>query len=144
MTIGFLIFGQGINICSDLFTLNLQVIVKMITFRSNCPLSRMLDIVGDKWTLLVLREIVAFKRTTFKEIAQMPENVATNILSDRLSKLALDGLLTKTKSKTNKLVYHYYPTPKALDLLPVVLSMREWSEKYLYKKNEKPTPIGIG
>ena len=115
----------------------------MITFRSNCPLSRVLDIAGDKWTLLVLRDIVAFHKTTFKDMAQMPENIATNILSDRLNKLVQEGLITKTKSKTNKLVYHYYPTPKAIDLIPVVMKMKEWSEKYLYKKREKPTPVGI-
>ena len=115
----------------------------MITFRSDCPLSRILDMVGDKWTLLVLRDIVAFKKTTFKEIAQMPENIATNILADRLNKLVLGGFLTKTKSKTNKLVYHYHPTTKAIDLLPVVMSMKKWSEKYLYKRNEKPSSIGV-
>lgn len=111
-------------------------------FRSNCPLSRTLDIIGDKWTLLILRDIVAFQKTTFKEISQMPEGIATNILSDRLSKLLEEGFITKTQSETNKLVFHYIPTSKAIDLVPTVMMMREWSEKYLYEKGEKPTPIG--
>jgi len=115
----------------------------MIKFRSNCPLSRTLDVIGDKWTLLVLRDIIAFQKTTFKEISKMPEGIATNILSDRLRKLVKDGFVTKTKSKTNKLVYHYMPTSKALDLMPAVMLMREWSEKYLYEKGEKPAPIGV-
>ncbi len=113
----------------------------MIKFRSNCPLSRTLDILGDKWTLLVLRDIVAFQKTTFKEISKMPEGIATNILADRLAKLVDRGLVLKTKNETNKRVYHYMPTSKAIDLIPVVMLMREWSEKYLYEPNEKPTPI---
>jgi len=115
----------------------------MITFRSNCPLSRILDIIGDKWTLLVLREIVAFQKHTFKEIALMPEHIATNILTDRLNKLVQEGLITKSKSETNKLIYYYYPTVKAKDLLPAVMAMREWSEKYLFENDEKPAFIGL-
>jgi len=111
-------------------------------FRSNCPLSRTLDIIGDKWTLLVLRDIIAFQKTTFKEISKMPEGIATNILSDRLGKLVEDSFITKTQSETNKLVFHYIPTTKALDLMPAVMIMREWSENYLYEDGEKPAPIG--
>ena len=113
----------------------------MIKFRSDCPLSRSLDVVGDKWTLLILRDIVAFKKTTFKEIALMPENIATNTLSERLNKLVMEGFITKKKSKTNKLVYHYLPTYKAVDLLPSIMLMVKWSKKYLYRSKEKPTPI---
>jgi DNA-binding HxlR family transcriptional regulator len=113
----------------------------MIKFRSDCPLSRSLDIIGDKWTLLILRDIVAFKKTTFKEIALMPENIATNILSERLNKLVMEKFITKKKSKTNKLVYHYLPARKAADLFPSIMLMVKWSKKYLYRPNEKPTPI---
>jgi DNA-binding HxlR family transcriptional regulator len=115
----------------------------MIKFRSNCPLTRALDMIGDKWTLLVLREIVAFQKTTFKEISQMSEGIATNILSDRLTKLVEEGFITKEKSKKNKLIFHYLPTAKAIDLLPSVMLVREWSEKYLYQENETPTPTGL-
>lgn len=115
----------------------------MIQYRSNCPLSRTLDVIGDKWTLLVLRDIVAFQKSTFKEILQMPEGIATNILSDRLAKLVEEGFVTRTQSESNKLVYHYVPTTKALDLLPAIMLMREWSEKYLLEENEKTTPIGM-
>jgi DNA-binding HxlR family transcriptional regulator len=116
----------------------------MITFRSNCPLSRALDLIGDKWTLLVLREMVAFKRTTFKEFAEMPEEIASNILSDRLRKLVEEGFVLKTKSEINRRVYHYIPTDKATNLLPAVLHLRQWSESYLFGPNEIPTPIGLG
>ncbi len=89
----------------------------MKEFRSNCPLARSLDIVVDKWTLLILRDISAFGKTTFKEISQMPEKIATNTLSDRLERLTGEGLITKTQSKKNKLVYHYNITEKAAEVV---------------------------
>ena len=115
----------------------------MKKFRSNCPLGRTLDILGDKWTLLVLRDIVAFGKTTFKEISAMKEGVATNILADRLHKLVEEGFITKTPSKENKKVFHYRPTKMSLDLVPAILQIREWSEKYLFKPKEKPAAIGL-
>ena len=108
----------------------------MKEFRSNCPLARSLDIVGDKWTLLILRDISAFGKTTFKEISQMQEKIATNTLSDRLERLTGEGLITKTQSKKNKLVYHYNITEKGLELVPVVKGFMEWSMKYKYHESE--------
>jgi len=115
----------------------------MITFRSNCPLSRALDIIGDKWTLLVLREMIAFSKTTFKEFVQMPEHIASNILSDRLQKLVEEGLIVRKQSLTNKRIFHYHPTQKAHSLLPAVMLIRQWSEKYLFSPGEVPSPIGL-
>ncbi|MBO9617794.1 MAG: helix-turn-helix transcriptional regulator [Niabella sp.] len=115
----------------------------MSKYRSNCPLARSLDIVGDKWTLLVLREIVAFRHTTFKEMAQMKEGIASNILADRLEKLTKEKLVTRQQSTTNRLVYHYLPTQKAIDLLPMAQALATWSVKYLFRKNETPAPMGV-
>lgn len=109
----------------------------MKEYRSLCPLARSLDVFGDKWTLLILREISVFNRTTFKELAQMDEGIATNTLSDRLEKLTNEGLLTKTRSDKNKLVFHYNITEKGSDLLPVIKAVASWSEKYLYDEEEK-------
>lgn len=109
----------------------------MKEYRSLCPLARSLDVFGDKWTLLILREISVFNRTTFKELAQMDEGIATNTLSDRLEKLTKEGLLTKTRSDKNKLVFHYNITEKGLDLIPVIKAVASWSEKYLYDEEEK-------
>ena len=71
----------------------------MKEFRSNCPLARSLDIVGDNWTLLILRDISAFGKTTFKELSQMTEKITTNTLSDRLERLTSEGSITKSQSK---------------------------------------------
>ena len=108
----------------------------MKEFRSNCPLARSLDILGDKWTLLILRDISAFGKTTFKELSQMEERIATNTLSDRLERLTTEGLVTKTVSKKNKLVFHYNITEKGLELVPVVKGFMEWSIKYNYQESE--------
>ena len=66
----------------------------------------------------------------------MPEKIATNTLSDRLERLTGEGLITKTQSKKNKLVYHYNITEKGLELVPVVKGFMEWSMKYNYQESE--------
>lgn len=109
----------------------------MKNYRSICPLSRSLDTFGDKWTLLILRDVGLYEKTTFKELAQMQEGIATNTLADRLEKLTTEGLLTKTRSKRNKLVFHYNITDKGLDLIPIIKAAIDWSEKYLYNDEEK-------
>lgn len=93
--------------------------------------------------MLVLREIVAFERTTYKELSQMKEGIATNILADRLEKLTREKMLTRKQSTSNKLVYHYLPTQKTLDLLPVVKELAGWSTRHLFRKNETPEKIGV-
>lgn len=109
----------------------------MKNYRSICPLSRSLDTFGDKWTLLILRDVGLYEKTTFKELAQMQEGIATNTLADRLEKLTTEGLLTKTRSKRNKLVFHYNITEKGMDLIPIIKAAIDWSEKYLYNDEEK-------
>ena len=90
--------------------------------RSNCPISCALDVVGDQWSLIVLRDVVLLKRRRFSEIAQN-EGIATNILSDRLTKLEAAGLVkrvTNEKDRRGKLVE---PTEKALDLIPTLMDL---------------------
>ena len=110
----------------------------MQTFRSDCPLARTLDILGDKWTLLILREVAAFGKTTFKDLSHIKEGIASNILADRLEKLVANELLIKSRSSKNKLVFHYTPTPKAMELMPGVLAIARWGERHLYSEDELP------
>lgn len=109
----------------------------MITFRSLCPLARSLDIFGDKWTLLILRDISIFGKSTFKELMAMPERIATNTLADRLERLTALQILTKTQSNHNKLVYHYAATEKGTELMPIIKAVLAWSDKYLYDDTER-------
>ena len=96
------------------------------SYRSICPLSSCLDIFGDKWTLIIVRDILFFHKRTFKEFASSKENVATNILSNRLAKLVHLSIISKEKSKHNRKVSIYKITEKGLQLLPVLLEMTLW------------------
>ncbi len=102
----------------------------MKTNRSHCPLNYALEIFGDKWTLLIIRDIVVSKKKTFGEFSKSPENIATNILANRLQILEKNGILSKQVSPENNKVYLYYLTPKGLDLLPTMLEMVVWGAKY--------------
>ena len=96
------------------------------TFRSICPISRSLDILGDKWTLLIIRDMIFFKKSTFKDFSSSQEKIATNILSNRLSRLETMEIITKSKSKENRRVNIYKLTDKGLQLLPVLLELSLW------------------
>jgi len=88
-------------------------------FRSPCPVASALDVVGDKWTLIVLRTIFA-GRHRYGDLAGMPEKIATNILADRLERLETFGLVTKSPYQQNPVRYQYRLTAKGADLLPVL------------------------
>ncbi len=93
--------------------------------RSPCPVACTLDIVGDKWTLLIIRDMI-FGRTTFKEFSQSPERIATNILSDRLAKLVQWGLADKVPSDEFPGRDVYQLTKKGKSLKPVLMAMVKW------------------
>ena len=97
--------------------------------RSDCPVSCWLDIFGNKWTLLILRDSVLFGKRYFKEFANSGEGIASNILSDRLQKLVEAGLLQRKDDEHNRLKIRYEPTDRASELAPILLSIAEWSVK---------------
>jgi len=99
-------------------------------FRSACPVASALDIVGDKWSLVVLRTIFA-GRHRYGELAQMPENIATNILADRLERLEHYGLLTKSPYQENPTRYQYWLTRRGADLLPVLQQLSAWAGRHI-------------
>ena len=93
--------------------------------RSCCPIACTLDILGDKWTLLVIRDLF-LGRSHFKEFAAAPERIATNILSDRLSRLVDHGLAEKFPSRQQPGRDAYRLTPKGKSLGPVLKSITKW------------------
>ncbi len=93
--------------------------------RSVCPVSCTLDIVGDKWTLLIIRDLFLGKRH-FKEFLQSPEKIATNILSNRLERLLSYKLIKQVKSDLYSGRHAYILTDKGKSLLPVIEVMRDW------------------
>lgn len=89
------------------------------------------DLLGDKWTLVILRDLLFENKTTFSEFKASPEKIASNILTSRLKALDTEGFVIKTGSASNKVKYQYSLTDKAIDLLPVFITLFQWSEKYL-------------
>ena len=93
--------------------------------RSPCPVACSLDIIGDKWTLLVVRDLV-LGRSHFREFASSPEKIATNILSNRLARLTEHGLVEKFPSEEIPGREAYRLTEKGMSLARIVKALAEW------------------
>jgi DNA-binding HxlR family transcriptional regulator len=98
--------------------------------RSNCPIACALDFVGDKWTLVVLRDIIMARKCYFQELLAGNEAIASNILASRLKLLEAAGMITRRRDPAQAKRVIYEPTDKALDLLPVMIELIRWSMKY--------------
>lgn len=98
--------------------------------RSDCPISCTLDVLGDKWSLLIMRDLLFFDRNSFGAFLLSDEKIARNILSDRLEELVTKGFIVKEVSLVNKSKFLYYPTRKGVDLVPLLLQLAAWSEKH--------------
>jgi DNA-binding HxlR family transcriptional regulator len=93
--------------------------------RSICPIACTLDIIGDKWTLLVVRDLFAGK-SHYHEFASSPERIATNILADRLDRLTNAGIINQSKSTQRVGSTAYALTPLGSSLFPLLVAMRDW------------------
>lgn len=98
--------------------------------RSDCPISYALDIFGDKWSLLIIRDMLFKQKRRFGQFADAEERISTNILADRLARLEAEDLITKHPDPENGRQFVYALTPKALDLSPMLIEMILWSAKY--------------
>ena len=101
-------------------------------FRSNCLIASTLDIIGDKWSLLIIRDMFVGKKT-FKEFLMAPEKIAPGILSSRLKWLESLELITKRKLPENKKENIYLLTEKGIDLAPIITEILVWSDKNVRK-----------
>lgn len=104
--------------------------MKEIQRRSNCPVSFSLDFLGDKWTLLILRDIVLANKSTYGDFLSSEEKIATNILADRLGTLEKYGFITKKVSAEKKNKFLFTMTEKGIDLVPVIMELTIWGSKY--------------
>ncbi len=107
--------------------------------RSFCPIACALDELGDKWTLLIIRDLLLGKKR-FQEFLASPEHIATNILADRLKKLESAGFITQQAYQQKPLRYQYDLTQKGKDLGPVLQAFVNWGKIY-YPNSQvlKPT-----
>ena len=96
-------------------------------FRCDCPVTSALDIVGDKWTLVIVKLMLLEQMKTFKEFSESDESIAPSILSNRLKMLEKMGFIVKEKLPDNQKTNHYFLTEKGLSLTPVVIELALWS-----------------
>ena len=98
--------------------------------RSDCPISYALDFLGDKWSLLVIRDLVFEEKRFYKDFLNSKEGIATNVLSDRLKKLENTGLITSKVYEQLKTQKEYSLTEKGKDLIPILIEIILWSAKH--------------
>jgi DNA-binding HxlR family transcriptional regulator len=104
-------------------------------FRSRCPVATTLDIIGDKWSLLIVRDMLLQGKKTFKDFSTSPEGIAPGILSSRLKWLEDNELVTKQKLVDNQKENIYLLTEKSIELAPVITEIILWSDKNLRAQN---------
>ena len=98
--------------------------------RSGCPVSLGLDIFGDRWTLLIVRDLMFSGKRHFRELLQSEERISSNILADRLKMLLGEGIITKTGDSSHKQKAIYSLSEKGIALLPILIQISSWSYTY--------------
>lgn len=98
--------------------------------RSDCPISSSLDIWGDKWSLLIVRDLLFSIQCTYGDFLKSEEKIATNILATRLQMLESNGIITKLNHPDSKAKVLYQLTEKGIDLLPIMIEIHLWADKY--------------
>ncbi|MDJ1479931.1 helix-turn-helix domain-containing protein [Cytophagaceae bacterium YF14B1] len=104
--------------------------MKELKQRSTCPVSTSLDVLGDKWTLLILRDMVFADKSTYGQFLQSAEKIATNVLVDRLAVLESHGILTKVVASDKKSKFTYSLTEKGIDTIPIIVELILWGTKH--------------
>jgi DNA-binding HxlR family transcriptional regulator len=106
--------------------------------RSGCPLAGALDILGDAWTLLVLRDLLFYDKHRFADFLASPEGISTNILAERLKRLERCGLVERRRYQERPPRDEYYLTARGHDLLPVLRELIRWGKAHVPGVAQKP------
>jgi DNA-binding HxlR family transcriptional regulator len=108
-----------------------------VSFRSGCPLASALDIVGDKWSLIVVRGLFV-GQTRYGEFLKAPETISTNILADRLKLLECAGIIERLPGESVAKHFRYRLTRKGADLLPVLQALTRWGVEHIPNRWKPP------
>ena len=100
------------------------------SYRSQCPLAVALDLVGDKWSFVIIRDMIVKKRK-YQDLLRSPERSPTNILASRLKSLEGKGIIDKRPYRTRPVRYEYRLTEKGADLLPVLQQLALWGHRHI-------------
>jgi len=104
----------------------------MANIRSGCPINLTLEILGDRWSLIVIRDIMFGNRRHFRDLlTNSEEGIASNILADRLKRLVAEGILSRRDDPTHKQKAIYSLTNQGIELLPVLVAMGTWGRRHL-------------
>tara|TARA_R110000868_G_scaffold142045_1_gene359113 strand:+ start:5723 stop:6160 length:438 start_codon:yes stop_codon:yes gene_type:complete len=103
--------------------------MKEVKKRSDCPISQTLDVFGDKWSLLIIRDMMFDKKSTYGDFLKSAEGIATNILASRLQNLEENELIIKLEHPESKAKFLYKLTEKGIDLLPIIVEIHLWADK---------------
>lgn len=104
--------------------------MRNISKRSDCPISYSLDILGDKWIMLVLRDIALNNKHFYKDFLNAGEGIATNVLSDRLKILESNGIIKSKPYELKKSMKYYSLSEKGIDLIPILIELWTWAAKH--------------
>jgi DNA-binding HxlR family transcriptional regulator len=100
--------------------------------RSECVMNRVVEVFGDQWSLLVIRDIIFMNRRHFRELlTKSLEGIASNILANRLQRLVEQGIIVKSHDPSHKQKAIYSLTERGIELLPLLMEMNAWGHKYL-------------
>lgn len=99
--------------------------------RSPCPIASALDLLGDKWTLIVVRDLLLFDKHRFADLLASGEGISTNVLSERLARLEAAGLVVRHRYQERPPRDEYHLTPCGRDLLPVLREMIAWGNRHI-------------
>jgi len=105
-------------------------------FRSECPITSALDILGDKWILVLVKLMLIQDKKTFKDFTESDEAIATNILASKLKYMEELGIITKTQLPDNKKTNLYLLTDRGLALTPIIVELSIWSDENLREHNK--------
>ena len=103
-----------------------------VEFRSLCPVATGLDIIGDKWTLLILRDMIWGHKSLFSEFKESPEHMPSKMLSNRLKKLEALGFISQKAGVTNKKSVYYLMEEKGIDSFPIMIEMAIFTSKHFF------------
>jgi DNA-binding HxlR family transcriptional regulator len=106
-----------------------------IKFRCQCPITSALDILGDKWILVIIKQMLIEDKKTFKDFTDSDEAIATNILASKLKCLEEIGIIIKTQLPDNKKTNLYLLTEKGLALTPIIVELSIWSDENVRELN---------
>jgi DNA-binding HxlR family transcriptional regulator len=117
-----------------LFLCQMDKITKNVTveFRSLCPVATGLDILGDKWTLLILRDMIWGHKSLFSEFKESPEQMPSKMLSNRLKKLESLGFISKKAGISNKKSIYYFLEERGIDAFPIMIEMAIFTSKHFF------------